>query len=161
MYKCKYFRLDELVYPEIHKVCEQKGLLDRLWLVFDPNLLRAVDLLRERYGSCTINNWKAGGQFKECGLRQADTSTGALLSAHKFGRAVDCHFATVTSEEIRQEMIKLGCFKPGFKATTDPKLECFRLLGRLEHLQNGKPISWLHVDSYAETDDGSLKLINV
>jgi len=40
-----------------------------------------------------INNWHLGGKYQESGLRAFNTKTGASMSQHKFGRAVDLKIA--------------------------------------------------------------------
>ena len=37
----------------------------------------------------TVNNWHTNGLYNESGFRIPSTSTGAYLSQHKYGRAVD------------------------------------------------------------------------
>ena len=56
MYKCKNFKIFELVPPEIMTLPE-----DYLWELFDENLLRVIDRLREDLKRpITINTWKNG-----------------------------------------------------------------------------------------------------
>ena len=84
-YRPQFFILQELVPP---------GVFDRLgeaaWDLFDTNALQALDKLRQQFGPITVNNWHRGGAFKESGLREANTATGAPKSAHKLGKAFDC-----------------------------------------------------------------------
>lgn len=164
MYTCKYFKPEELVGPEFYHMCEKTNRVGRIFTIFDPTLLKVIDLLREKYGSCTINNWKTGGPRKESGLRMMDTSTGAVLSAHKFGRAVDCIFSKVSAEEIRQDMKRVGCFNPGFRSRLmkEPELEVYNV-ARVEWHDKGVPISWLHIDCLWNdaNEDGSVKIIDV
>lgn len=62
--------------------------------LFDKKILTQLDDFREAYGrSLRINDWHTGGQYKESGLREIQTKTGARKSAHKFGYAFDVkHF---------------------------------------------------------------------
>ena len=62
--------------------------------LFDKEILTQLDDFREAYGrSLRINDWHTGGQYKESGLREIQTKTGARKSAHKFGYAFDVkHF---------------------------------------------------------------------
>ena len=96
MYKCKHFKIHELVPPKVFKDRGQKG-----WELLDENLLRTIDHLREVFGSATINNWKWGGKFKWSGLRTPDCRTGAKYSQHRFGRAADMKFKNITPKKIR------------------------------------------------------------
>ena len=62
-----------------------------------PLLAQAYkDILLELYKEevlVTINNKYKGGQFDERGFRDFHTTTGAIYSDHKYGRAFDCHFS--------------------------------------------------------------------
>lgn len=46
MYKCKHFEIEELVPPELFVALHE----DALWRMFDHDILKAADWLRERYG---------------------------------------------------------------------------------------------------------------
>lgn len=90
----KSFILQELVDPEIHKA---RG--ERAWELLDPRALITLQALRDALGPCVVNNWHASGPFKESGLRDFRTGTGAMYSQHKYGRAFDCKFKSVTPAE--------------------------------------------------------------
>jgi hypothetical protein len=94
-YRCKYFKIQELVTPEIYKA---RG--DAAWQLLQAPALRSLDLLREQFGVCTVNNWAAGGTYRESGLREFGTKTGAPYSQHKYGAAFDCKFRSATPQEI-------------------------------------------------------------
>ena len=65
MYKCKYFKLQELVCPDVYKQYGEKA-----WEFFDESFLKDLDLVRELLGvPIIINNWNTEGQYKESGLR--------------------------------------------------------------------------------------------
>jgi hypothetical protein len=67
----------------------------------DPNIIKAAQYLRSITGlGITINNWATGGPYKESGLRNFETSTGAKYSAHKFGRAADLKIGDLNSFEM-------------------------------------------------------------
>lgn len=93
MYKCRYFQIKELVPPQLLKYNESK-----LWLLFDERLLKAIDSIREKYGSIYINSTSAG--LTQCGFRLSDTKTGALFSQHKYGRAADLHIMSIESQKL-------------------------------------------------------------
>lgn len=111
MYKCKYFSIKELVNPDLLK---QIGEITA-WKLFDDRLLKCADLIREKYGACTVN---ASG-LVDCGLRDPQSKTGAKYSMHKIGRALDLHIRSIelqfagkkaektkAYDKIRQELLK-------------------------------------------------------
>ena len=87
MYKCKYFKITELVNPALLKQVGENVA----WTIFDENLLRAADAMREKYGPITINT----PDLTDCGLRDPQSKTGAKYSMHKIGRALDGHIITI------------------------------------------------------------------
>lgn len=132
MYKCKFFKIRELVNPEILKQISEYTL----WMLFDDRLLRCADLIREKYGACTVNS----GTLVDCGLRQMDSKNGAKMSAHKFARALDLHIValdkkyagnkeekTKAYDAVREELLK------------DKRFDCL-------NFEMG--ITWLHIDTY-------------
>jgi len=127
MYIPKYFAAHELVPPSVYDALN--GDERRIFNLFDDRQLRTDDMLRERYGPVTINNWKWGGNFKESGLRDPRTGTGAAWSQHKFGRGTDKKFDKVTAEEIRQDIL------------ANPNNEAFQFITCIE-----MGVSWLHTD---------------
>ena len=100
-YRCKFFGIKELVPPTIYAA---RG--EAAWELLRPDALRTLDLLREKFGICTVNNWAAGGTYKESGLREFSTSTGAKYSQHKFGGAFDCKFKSATPAEVAAYVLK-------------------------------------------------------
>lgn len=136
IYIPKHFRIEELVYPGFYETHKHRGNL--IWLALDVRILKTADRLRERYGKMTVNNWLWGGSRTESGLRAMSTGTGAALSQHKFGRALDCIFADCTADEVREDMHKCGCFDPG-KNTPHR----FKLISCIEEFPY---MSWLHFD---------------
>lgn len=157
-YKPKYLSADELVDRATYNDCKNRGILEYIFWQFNPLVLITADLLRERFGAITVNNWNHGGSFQNRGLRNIDSGVGSKYSAHKRGAALDCNFADASAVEIREIMKKAGCFKPGFKDRTDlGEDECFRHIGRVEMTQSGKPISWFHFDIWNnQSADGSI-----
>lgn len=158
MYKCKYFSIDELVCPEWYHLADKKQCLDRLWLAFPEELLVSLDRLRERFGPLIVNNWMRGGMRCESGLRWAPTQTGAVLSQHKFGRAIDFVSKTVTPEEVYQDLIRCGGLKAGFKSRTDQEAAPWVGIDRIEYYPG---ITWTHIDRAGTgfgNSDGSIKV---
>lgn len=134
MYIPEHFKVQELVDPEIYKLVGDKAL----WLM-DENLLRAIDLLRKRLGPLTINNWHAGGRYKESGLRRLDTSTGAPKSAHKAGRGVDLKSATHSPDQMLRHIL-------------ENEAEYSKLIRRVESVFSTP--TWLHIDTVDHAGSG-------
>lgn len=155
----KYIGIHEVVHPNTYVEYEKLGQLDRLWWVFDPRLLWTLDQLREMYGSIIINTWfkpSSNGKytidsngFKERGLRDISTTTGAKLSQHKFCRAIDCHFTSISAPEIVKSIEAAGMFNDGsWRNSGDNKLyNVFKYITCIERSLKGKAISWLHIDT--------------
>lgn len=95
------FDLRELVPKILYDYMGDKSI----WFL-DPRLITLVQFFRDHYGlPITINDWHTGGTLIDCGFRMPDSKTGATLSQHKFGRAVDCHFSGITDyEEMRNKV---------------------------------------------------------
>jgi hypothetical protein len=94
----KNFSIQELVPPEVFS--ERGNAASQL---MDIRIVNVAQWLRDKTGKpITINNWSNGGQFKESGLRNFATSTGAKWSQHKYGRAIDLKVEGMQAEEVRQ-----------------------------------------------------------
>jgi len=129
MYKCKHFRIEELVPQWLFEEYKKKGQIYKLWLIFDKDVLYIADRLREDYGPMTCNNWLWGGNRTLSGFRPFDEKdTGASLSQHKFGRALDLIPKNIHPDEIRDDIIN------GRKVYME-KIQCLEM-----------NISWLHFD---------------
>ena len=94
-YHPTHFKLQELVAPAIHAT---RG--ERAWELLRPGALMALDTLRDRFGPLVVNNWHLGGTYKESGLREFGTRTGAAFSMHKYGGAYDCKFRDHGPREV-------------------------------------------------------------
>jgi len=78
-----------------------------IWFV-DPRIIAFCQWLRDYIQeSVTINNWHREGKYNESCFRVPDTTTGAKLSQHRFGRAVDIKVEGHLPETIR-EIIRLN-----------------------------------------------------
>lgn len=135
MYKCKHFGIKELVTPELYKKHGEK-----CWFLFDDRLLMTLDALRERFGTCVINNWAWGGVYRDSGLRDATFYSTAekyaeSRSQHKYGRAADCKFKGYSAQDVRKILIEE---KDKFPFIT------FIETGPLD--KYGKPMNWVHID---------------
>jgi hypothetical protein len=107
MYKPKHFTIEELVPPQLLDLVEE----DVAWKMFDEELLRAIDWVKETYSPndpVTINNWKWGGNFTQSGLRTKDWEHYNPKSTHPYGEAVDMKFKNITAEDIRQDLKERG-----------------------------------------------------
>ena len=124
MYKCKYFKIEELVSENARESCS--GVY--LWSLFDPNVLKCADYLREKFGPATINNWSWGGVFEQSGLRDRGTKHYNPRSQHSIGAALDIKFINHTAEEVRKQIKDMSDDFP------------FKI-----RIENG--VNWLHIDT--------------
>lgn len=125
MYKCKNFKIYELVSPKIYN---KYG--DRAWQFFDVNLLKAIDECSDAFGTLIVNDWKwnnSKNNFTESGLRSFTFGSIESMSLHKLGKAVDLKSAKYTAEEMRQYIFD------------NP--EKFKHIKAIE-----LGVSWLHID---------------
>lgn len=83
-YRPEFFRIEELVPPGVHAA---RGA--RAWELLQVPALVTLDQLRRKFGRLVVNDWHAGGKFKESGLREFGAATGAKYSQHKFGGGFD------------------------------------------------------------------------
>lgn len=127
MYKPEHFIIQELVSQDLYH--KYKYRQDKLWLIFDDRLLRVADQLRNRYGSCYVNNWFWKKDLNYCGFREQGCGVGSPFSQHRFGRALDLHFNKVTAEEIRRDILAEIPFMCEF----------------IKGVEND--VSWLHIDT--------------
>ena len=98
----KNFRLEEFVPKGIY----EKFGDNSIWFI-DKRIVDIAQFFRDRYGlPITINDWHRGGARELSGLRYFDTSVGAGMSQHKFGRAVDMKWLTsvMYMEDIREDI---------------------------------------------------------
>lgn len=139
------FYLDEFINPTTYN---KFGSKSRRYI--RPELIRIAQCIRSFTGlSCTINNWAAGGAYKESGLRDFNTSTGAGYSAHKFGAGMDLKIGELSSHDMA-------------KIITDNYEEIFKELGvtRIENPNFTKGNrDWLHID-VLWTGSEELQIVN-
>lgn len=121
-----HFTIPEFIGPETYA----KYGNNALWFM-DSRILWTIDATREYFNvPMTVNTWKQGGQYQERGLRLSSSDTGADMSQHKFGRAIDFDLAGMTADVVRAEI------KKNYK--TEP---AFRFITALE-----ENVSWVHID---------------
>ena len=136
MYRCQHFVVQELVGPQTYADLGE----EMCWRLLDEPMLRTLDTFREQFGPITINNWSSGGPYKESGLRDLLTPTGAKYSQHKFGRAFDCKFKDLSPAAAS-----------AFILANPTK---FPLLTTLEDVRFTP--TWLHADSRNHSGSGIL-----
>ena len=126
MKRCKHFRIEELVPPELFQLVK----VDTLWELFDEKLLITIDALKEKFpdGSMYINNWLWGLDREQSGLRTKNSEYYSPSSMHSLGKAIDCVFTHYKTEEVRKYVIN------------NPK--------KFPHIKGiEKDVSWLHIDT--------------
>ena len=138
IYKCKHFKLQELVSPLVFNKYGDFG-----WSFFDAEILKDLDKIREIFGSAiTINTWLFGGNTTQCGLRSnmdkmVKYKKNVYCSAHCMGKAFDLHCVdNVRLFGVIYDMIKKGELKA---------------IKRLESRSSTKD-AWVHVDSFQTND---------
>lgn len=100
-YKCKHFKIYELVPPHIYEQRKEKA-----WQLLDNRMLWTIDLLRDLYGPIIINNYHSGRPRTCSGLRTPECEIYSPTSQHSFGRAFDCIFTETDVEKIRQDILE-------------------------------------------------------
>ena len=132
MYKCKHFKIQELVSPIVYS---QWG--DKAWMFFDEDVLQDLDTIRETYGSpIIINDWAKG--LKQCGLRSnmdemVKSKKTLYLSAHTMGKGFDLHCKYGHNQKLWQHCYNLIKSK---------KLKAFNGLEDYK-----KTNGWVHIQS--------------
>ena len=137
-YKCKHFKIYELVDPEIYR---KRG--EKAWELFDYRILETIDILRdyfyEKYGAVMIiNTWKWGGKRKWSGFRTPSSKYYSPTSQHSHGRAVDFILQDkktkkyISTQKIRNEI------KEDYDSFEFNDITC---------LEDFKGMTWVHVDT--------------
>lgn len=133
MYKCSYFKIHELVSPEIYDVLGE----ELCWHLLPDIVKQQLDAIREEFYSYAgmgiiINNWGFGGQYKYSGVRPKNCKIGAPNSKHKQWVAFDLKASKIHRTDELQEFIKhMG------KSFNISRIENF------EHTP-----SWVHIEIY-------------
>lgn len=125
-YRSKHFIIEELV----PKVLFDKYGAEKCWEFLDPELLRMIDIIKERFpnGTCSINTWKWNGNRNWSSIRTPDSSYYSIGSMHSWGKAVDMIFSDYTADEVRADIIANPTVYDAIKG-----------------LELG--ISWVHIDT--------------
>ena len=97
----KNFYLHEFINPDILNWYGNVSLG-----FIDNRIVDIAQFFRDRYGKPIVINGEFGGlTFTESGLRKFNTRTGALMSQHKMGRAVDMKWEGMVADEVRADII--------------------------------------------------------
>lgn len=94
------FYLDEYIPESLYKRLEKHTQV--MIGLIDDRLIRADQILRDKFGPVTINNWWDGGDRTWSGLRLPESPVFSPNSQHTFGRASDKIFRDVSAEEVRK-----------------------------------------------------------
>lgn len=132
-YRPPSFDLRELVPPSVF---DRFG--EEAWLLLNEDALRSLQAIRDKFGPITVNNWHTSGAFKESGLREADTKTGAPKSAHKRGEAFDCKPKACRVRDVYDYVLA----NPGE----------FPLIRRVENIKAAP--TWFHFDVTPHAGNG-------
>ena len=147
----KYFVIQELVGPRTYR-----KLKDRAWRLFSTEALLMLLITREGIDKpFTMNNWHKGGKYSQRGyrsnlqniVRQLTLTWTLYLSAHPLGEGFDYTVKGMHPEHVRRWIIEHEHLYP--------------MKIRLEHLKNGKPITWVHQDSIQEEHNPEVYLFDV
>lgn len=125
------FILEEFIPKEIYDKWGESSI----WFI-DKRIITIAQFIRDRFDHIvTINNWHKGGTYNLSGLRPFDTSTGAGMSQHKFGRAIDVKMIgrfENGADEIRNDIIS--------------NFDEYRAIG-LTTIEDGAiATNWCHID---------------
>lgn len=139
----KHFDLREFVDPATF---EQEG--EHSAELIDKKLIDIAEFVREELGKpVAINNWHTGGQFKESGLRNQNTSTGAKKSAHKLGKAIDVKSSGMGGKEwyefVKKHAKKL--YDLGLRRIEDKKIAT----------------TWCHMDTKEHGKKGVIQVVDL
>lgn len=137
-YRCKYFAIQELVYPALF---EARG--DACWDMLDPRLLITLDEMRAAYGEIRVNDWHHGGPYKLSGARPFDDAVGAKWSMHKYLRAADCKFLSFSPEDVASDILS--------HPDKFPHLTCME--------DAAKTRTWLHIDTRNHNHDSQIWVV--
>jgi hypothetical protein len=124
----EYFTVKEFVPQSIYRQYGDKSIF-----FLDARMLNVATAYRKYFNKpIIINNWHTGGTFQQRGYRLPNSTTGAALSQHKFGRAFDCNVKGLKDKDAYDEIVKNYDF---FKEVGLSTLENFNFTG-----------SWIHSD---------------
>lgn len=146
-YRCRHFKLYELVDPYTYR---KFGRLS--WKFLDPDVLEALDILRDIFGPLTVNDWYWGGKFKWSGLRR-HVAGFSDWSAHSRGCAFDPKSKRYSGYEMWRILRKRNF--PGGMSIREFLNLVDRLFTLINEIETGTP-TWLHI---AKTNRKKLRWI--
>lgn len=136
MYKCKHFKIQELVSPQVY---QKYG--EFCWRFFSDNFKKDLDTIREYHGhGITINDWVFGSKnFTQCGFRSnldplVRGKNTLYCSAHCMGKAVDMHSSN-SNLKLYNDVVALK------------KAGKLLAISRLES-RNSTKDGWVHADEF-------------
>jgi hypothetical protein len=139
MYKCKYFKVQELVSPQVY---QRYG--EFCWKFFSDLIKIDLDTIRNYHGhQITINDWVFGGKnYTQCGYRSnlepmVKAKKTLYCSAHCMAKAFDLH-SLYSNYKLYKDIEYLK---------TNGMLKAVR---RIESRQSTKD-GWVHIDEF-DTD---------
>ena len=136
----EHFRLEEFVPKSTFKRYGQASI----WFIDKEMVLFAEKIRTFTNKPVTINNWYAGGPFNYRGFRPPDCTQGAVMSQHRFGRALDISIMGLTIGEVSDIVIKnRNLWWPWITAMEDPHYTP----------------TWLHVDK-RNTNSADLLIVD-
>ncbi len=134
MYKTTYFKIEELVCPELLEKIEE----NILWEMFDKRLLTFADFVRDTYGITTCNDII----LTDWGARTGNNPAYPKYDPHKYFRALDLHIVAIDKEQLGPKR-DLAYDEVRSKLLKDyaSQVDACDI-----HFEND--ISWLHIDTY-------------
>lgn len=97
----EHFVIQEFVPPQIYEQFKENSI----WFI-NPKVIAIAEFVRSFFKKpVTINNWHTGGTYTESGFRMPNTLTGAKLSAHKRGCAIDIKMPGVNYNDVRKAIL--------------------------------------------------------
>lgn len=124
MYKSKFFKIEELVHPQLIR---DMGEIN-CWRRLDANCLIDLDIIREIWDDEIYINW---GSADSRGLRPPNDPDGAFYSLHKHGKAFDL---------VPGNGDVLGLWELIYDLIETKRIENFNTLEAIPHTP-----TWVHV----------------
>lgn len=131
-----HFRLGELLPSDAQEV-----LGDPVRWFFEQGrgewLDRVSLALRRQFGPMVVNDWLRGGEFNARGYRLPSglSNIGGKGSRHRLGLALDCHFTQTPLKDVQRHLER------------HPEQWLRVGVARYERTNQGRPVTWLHVDA--------------
>ena len=126
-----YFKIQELVPQSVYDDLGEDAIGQ-----IDKDALTMLHRLRQKFGPITVNDWLFGGKNHYRGFRPSYCEIGAKYSQHRLGKAFDCTFRDVTTEEvrdfIRNNPLKFDCITGMELGTPHLHFDCRNREGLME-----------------------------